>query len=129
MANRIPTKNREIVYERSGGRCELCGRQAKSIHHIIPRRKRIHRPETLIHLGERHHRLAHEILQKHLQVELQNYYKLLGFDIDEIRQKMGGKFYLMENEVFKIVKLHFRRLYRAKINAEEEKDIYPYYID
>ena len=113
MANRIPTSTREEVYKRANHQCELClSTHVDGIHHIIPRRKRIHRPETLILLCKRHHDLAHGPMQIHLQDGLQLYYKMKGYDNDEIRELMGGKYYLNEERMMDIVRLHFLELYK-----------------
>ena len=49
MANRIPAKIRKKVMERADYKCEICGNtKGLEMHHIIKRRKKIHREETLI---------------------------------------------------------------------------------
>ena len=114
VANRIPTKNRKIVKRRSEGLCEICNRFGSSIHHIIFRRKKIHRPETLIMLCERHHRMAHNTqMKKQLLAGLQKLYKWQGNDEAEIRDLMGGRLYILESDLMKVIELHFKRLYKA----------------
>lgn len=45
MPNKMPEESRQEVYERSNRQCEICGGvDGLQIHHIIPRRKRIHQP-------------------------------------------------------------------------------------
>ena len=114
MPNRIPTKYRRQVEERANRNCELCGSPyIDGIHHIIPRRKRIHRPETLILSCKSHHDLIEDDstgMQKQLQVELQQFYYNMGYIESNIRKLMGGKIYLYEDKISNIIQEHFARL-------------------
>ena len=120
MPNRIPQKTRQAVYNRANYACELCGNTTMidGIHHIIPRRKGIHREETLILSCKRCHDIAENDangFQKQLQVSLQKFYASLGYTENETRRLMGGKLYLYEGEVADIIKSHFASLNTDRI--------------
>ena len=102
MPNEIPKKIRKQVKERADGYCEWCGQKAQilEIHHIIKRRKGIHRPETLIVLcgpvtfkGTCHYRAENKDFGHRLKLALQQHYRLKGYSEEEVRRLMGGKIY------------------------------------
>ena len=101
MPNKIPEPNRKEVIERADGRCEVCGAEGAEIHHVIPRRKRIHRVETLILLcgpvtfkDTCHYKAHNADLKDELRQDLQEHYRQQGYKEDEIRELMGGRLYV-----------------------------------
>lgn len=99
MANKIPPKNRESVYERAWFQCELCGStHGLQIHHITGRHS--HRLENLILICWEHHHGTNGVhgkngkeLDLRLKIELQEKYEAQGYEEDELRELMGGKLY------------------------------------
>lgn len=88
------------VFERAGGRCEVCGRGGHlELHHIL-RRKVKETPDNCImlcyecHRGTRgiHGRDGHK-LDRELKINLQLKYEQQGLSEDEVRKLMGGKLY------------------------------------
>ena len=99
MANKIPPKTREKVYERAWFKCEICNSiSGLQIHHITGRHS--HRLENLMllcwncHHGTKgvHGKKGRE-LDLRLKRDLQHHYKDQGYSEDKIRQLMGGKLY------------------------------------
>lgn len=79
MSNKIPKKNRKIVYERANYSCELTGRRDRlHLHHIVPRRYRNHQIIALILLNGSYHDDCHinsnSNLGKQLKLGLQKLY-------------------------------------------------------
>jgi len=105
MPNKIPEKVKQQIHERADKRCEHCGTSnlnncgqvPAGIHHIIPRRKRVHRTETLILLCSQCHTRAEQgYFGKQLRLRLQQHYRLKGYSEKRVRELMGGKSYLRE---------------------------------
>ena len=95
-------KVRKAVELRAGGRCELCGRRAMELHHIISgngKRQQHEREETCIMLCDCCH--DHTRLGDTLKHKLQSYYFGQGYSEDEVRKLMGGKLYLKDGEIVK----------------------------
>lgn len=95
---------RQAVEERAGGKCEVCGRPAKELHHIINgngKRRQNERVETCIMLCDRCH--DHNRAEKGytLKRKLQSYYFQRGYDENQVRLLMGGKLYLKNGEIVK----------------------------
>lgn len=91
----------QIISERSGGLCELCGSSYMvQRHHIVGgrgKRKYHENQYSMIDLCHHHHygkRGVHESdgsLDRKLKIRLQEKYKELGFNEEQIRELMGGK--------------------------------------
>lgn len=59
-------RGRAIVYARSGGRCELCTRQAESVHHRVKRSQGgTWEPANLLHLCGDGTRRCHAWIEAH----------------------------------------------------------------
>lgn len=94
----------EIVEERSGGCCELCGNYwGVEKHHIVfgkGKREEHENEYSVINLCYEHHRGTWGVHGMHghkldikLKQRLQKEYEEQGYDEDEIRKLMGGKLY------------------------------------
>ena len=103
MANKLPNKTRQAVYDRADRCCEWCGSNDRcQIHHIILKSQRVnHDLENLLMLCWEHHHGDYGIHGKHgadfnneLKLRLQKMYFDKGLSENEVRYKLGGKLYI-----------------------------------
>jgi len=98
--------NKEIVKkvkERSGGFCEICGRPASELHHIVfgsGKRKQCENEHSVVALCWYCHRGKYGVhgkngrkLDLYLKRRLQDEYFSMGYSEKEVRKLMGGKLY------------------------------------
>lgn len=99
-----PKEMHKIVTERSNGLCELCGSHyIVQRHHIVGgqgKRKQHENQYSLIDLCYYHHYGEYGVhesngdLERKLKIRLQEQYHDLGFNEDQIRELMGGRYYI-----------------------------------
>lgn len=94
------------VDERANGRCEICGRRRNLSHHHIlggrGRRKQCERVETVVLACDRchgHNTGEQERFLHRLKCALQSWYFKQGHTEEETRDLMGGKLYLIKDEI------------------------------